>query len=115
VRRAAGILLAGAALAAGCGDGDAEPSVGGQDKDQGSEQAQAQAPGQTTTVERTTRVEVLKQARGGGFDPRAIYDRVGPGVVEIVSIIEAATRRPTAAATEVAAAVIRAAASGRAS
>ncbi len=40
----------------------------------------------TTTVERTTRVQVLKSAPGAaGFDPRAIYERSSPGVVTVIS------------------------------
>ena len=66
------VLAAVALLAAGCGGGDDEG---------GGDAAQPAA-----TVERTTRVEVLKQAEGGGFDPEAIFDRVGPGVVEVISI-----------------------------
>jgi len=41
---------------------------------------------QTQTVERTTRVEVVKQAgRKGGFDPEGIYRRDAAGVVTILS------------------------------
>ena len=41
---------------------------------------------QTRTVERTTRVEVVKQAgRKGGFDPEGIYRRDAAGVVTILS------------------------------
>lgn len=40
----------------------------------------------TSTVERTTRVEVLKSAGGvGGFDPQGIYRRESPGVVTILA------------------------------
>jgi 2-alkenal reductase len=49
----------------------------------------------TRTVERTTRVEVVKQLGGGdgagattGFDPRAIYERESLGVVTVVSLFQ---------------------------
>jgi S1-C subfamily serine protease len=74
VRRLWLVLAAAALVATGCGGGDS--GDGGND-----EPAQPAA-----TVERTTRVEVLKQAEGGAFDPEAIFDRVGPGVVEVISI-----------------------------
>ena len=72
VRRAAGPALAAAALVAlaGCGGG----SDGG-----GSTTT-------TATVQRTTRVEVVKGADPTGrFDPQAIYRRDAPGVVTILS------------------------------
>jgi 2-alkenal reductase len=58
-------LAATALLAAGCGGGT-----------------------KTRTVQSTTtRVEVLSQvgAKGGGFDPRAIYEHESPGVVTVIA------------------------------
>jgi S1-C subfamily serine protease len=58
--------VAVAALIAGCGGGgDKKPSS-----------------------KTTTRVEVIEQSAGGegGFNPRAIYQREGPGVVTVVSL-----------------------------
>ncbi|MDX6685884.1 MAG: hypothetical protein QOF86_2012 [Baekduia sp.] len=43
-------------------------------------------PVPTTTVHRTTRVEVVKEAAGSkGFDPQGIYRRDSPGVVTILA------------------------------
>ena len=69
-RRAAAAVAAAGLLAAGCGgDGD-----GGD------------ARTVTSTVGRTTRVEVVKGADPTGrFDPQAIYRRDSPGVVTILS------------------------------
>jgi S1-C subfamily serine protease len=40
----------------------------------------------TSTVERTTRVEVVKEAgRADGFDPEGIYRRESPGVVTVIT------------------------------
>jgi S1-C subfamily serine protease len=78
VTRRLGIALAAAALAAGCGNGDNDP--------RGSREAD-EPP--ATTVERTTRVEVIKRAAGDeGFDPEAIFRRDGPGVVTIRSFFD---------------------------
>lgn len=65
-----GALLTGGA--AGCTVGD--------DDDEG-------AGGNPTTVQRTTRVEVVRDAPGSSaaFDPEAIFARVGPGVVTVFS------------------------------
>jgi 2-alkenal reductase len=42
--------------------------------------------GETRTVERSTRVEVVKESGGAeGFDPEGIYRREAPGVVTIIS------------------------------
>ncbi|MBJ7332780.1 MAG: trypsin-like peptidase domain-containing protein [Solirubrobacteraceae bacterium] len=44
-----------------------------------------------TTVERTTRVEVVQDAPSAGvvnFDPQRVYERVGPGVVTVFSVFE---------------------------
>jgi S1-C subfamily serine protease len=61
------VALAIAALIAGCG--------GGGDKS-------------SSKSRTTTRVEVIEQSPGdeGGFNPRAIYQREGPGVVTVVSL-----------------------------
>lgn len=77
-RRLLRTLAACAALAAaGCGSGDEKGEPG------------AAGSGDATTVERTTRVEVLKNAgEDGGFDPEAVFRRDGPGVVTIVSLFE---------------------------
>jgi S1-C subfamily serine protease len=74
-RRIAG-ALACTALLAGCGG-----SGGGGSDGKKTEQVE------TTT----TRVEVVEGigAEGGGFDPRAIYDKEAPGVVTIISVFEA--------------------------
>ena len=73
------IALAAAALVAGCG-GSSDPRDGGG----GSEQA-SEAP--ATTVERETRVEVIERiGEEGGFDPKAVFRRDGPGVVTIRSL-----------------------------
>ena len=74
--RRTGIALAAAALVAGCGGGD--------DPRDGREEA-SEAP--ATTVERQTRVEVIERiGEKGGFDPRAVFRRDGPGVVTIRSL-----------------------------
>jgi S1-C subfamily serine protease len=63
-----------AALLAGCGKDD-PPSA-----------ATTAAPGSgTRTVERTTRVEVVKPIASKGFDPAAIYKREAPGVVTVTA------------------------------
>jgi S1-C subfamily serine protease len=69
VRRTAGVLLAVIGLAAvGCDAGGEE---------------QPSAPAKVTT----TRVQVVEGlGRKGGFDPSAIYDRLAPGVVTILSV-----------------------------
>lgn len=71
--RAVAICLCGAALALG-------PAGCTLDEDDG-------AGGEPTTVQRTTRVEVVRSAPGASavFDPRAIFERVGPGVVTVFS------------------------------
>ncbi len=75
-RRALIVLAAAGALAAGCGGDDSNP------RSDGSEPA-----ADPTTVERTTRVEVVEQSGADeGFDPERIFRRDGPGVVTIVSI-----------------------------
>ena len=77
---AATVLVAGGA--AGCGKSGS---------DDGSETASSGGGGGTTTVEtveRTTRVEVLKKAPTKGqaaFDPAGIYEREGQGVVTIIA------------------------------
>lgn len=45
------------------------------------------AGGEPTTVQRTTRVEIVRPApaTAAAFDPQAIFERVGPGVVTVFS------------------------------
>jgi S1-C subfamily serine protease len=51
-----------------------------------SDEQPASASGETRTVERSTRVEVVKQSgKAKGFDPEGIYRREAPGVVTIIS------------------------------
>ncbi|MBJ7520344.1 MAG: trypsin-like peptidase domain-containing protein [Solirubrobacteraceae bacterium] len=72
-RRLLAAALAGAVLLSGC-------SIGG-DEDG--------ANGEPTTVQRTTRVEVVRDAPSANavrFDPAAVYERVGPGVVTVFSV-----------------------------
>jgi S1-C subfamily serine protease len=77
VRRAAAALAAALLVAAaGC-------DAGGGD-DQGGESA---APSEVTTT-RVQVVEGLGDERAGRFDPAAIYDRLSPGVVTILSIFD---------------------------
>ncbi|MBA3326836.1 MAG: trypsin-like peptidase domain-containing protein [Solirubrobacterales bacterium] len=48
----------------------------------------ADRSGRTETVERNTRVEVVKQiGEKGGFDPVGIYEREAPGVVTVFSVL----------------------------
>jgi S1-C subfamily serine protease len=64
VRRGLIGLAAAAVLVAGCGGGSTK----------------------TRTVQTTTtKVEVVRQAGGAGFDPQSIYDRDAPGVVTVIS------------------------------
>ena len=77
------VLASIAALSAsGCSLSDDEP--GGGDAEPG-----AAVDGQTITGTRTvekTKVNVVEDiGKDGAFDPRAIYDRLGPGVVTIIS------------------------------
>ena len=76
MRRAAVAAVALAAIAgAGC-------SVDGDDGDSGEA---AQAPSAVST----TRVQVVEGlGRRGGFDPSAIYKRLSPGVVTVISIFD---------------------------
>jgi S1-C subfamily serine protease len=81
VTRRACIALAAAALAAGCGGAGGDPRDSGGD---GGSQA-SEAPAET--VERQTRVEVIERiGEKGGFDPKAVFRRDGPGVVTIRSL-----------------------------
>jgi S1-C subfamily serine protease len=81
------VLAALALAAAGCGGGGDDPGTGsGRGSGGGGETTASAGP---ETVERTTRVEVVEQQGGeGGFDARAIYRRVSPGVVTIISVFE---------------------------
>ena len=76
-------LAAGVAvLALGAGGGLA--ACGKEDDDRDS--ATRTDAGSTQTVQRTTRVEVVRQVGGeDAFDPAAIYERDGPGVVTVVA------------------------------
>ncbi|MDO8184399.1 trypsin-like peptidase domain-containing protein [Conexibacter sp. JD483] len=67
-------LTAVALAVAGCGGGDEGPD--GLSSDHG--------PVRTAT----TRVEVIRQASDGRFDPSAIYAREAPGVVTVISLFE---------------------------
>jgi S1-C subfamily serine protease len=49
------------------------------------------APSATTTVERTTRVEVVKRGGRVQFDPASIYEREAPGVVTVISVTGSGT------------------------
>jgi S1-C subfamily serine protease len=52
----------------------------------GEETRQEQAASSTQTVDRTTRVEVVRESgEADGFDPEGIYRRDGPGVVTVLS------------------------------
>jgi S1-C subfamily serine protease len=75
VRGTAAVLLAVLGLAAaGCDGDEQDPS--------------SSAPREVTT----TRVQVVEGiGRKGGFDPAAIYDRLAPGVVTILSLFEGGT------------------------
>ena len=76
MRRAlAGAACALALVGGGCSIGDEEE-----------ERPAATAPSEPATVE-TTRVEVVRGLGSkGGFDPAGIYDRLGPGVVTVISL-----------------------------
>jgi len=72
-RAALALVVALAALVAGCGFG------GGDDSENGA------APERSTT-----RVEVIRSlGKGDGFDPQAIYKEEAPGVVTVVSLFDA--------------------------
>jgi S1-C subfamily serine protease len=81
VRRAAAAAAAGLlVLAAGCNVNGDNSSSSGADKSAG--------PREVTT----TRVQVVEGlGRDGGFDPAAIYDRLSPGVVTIISMFSGGT------------------------
>ena len=72
-----------ALLVGGCSLSDDEPNKGG-DAEPG-----AAVDGQTITGTRTverTKVDVVEDiGKDGAFDPRTIYERLGPGVVTIIS------------------------------
>jgi S1-C subfamily serine protease len=86
-RRLLILLAALALLAAGCGGAD-DPRDRGADSEDPQEQSEAAAASdRTETVERTTRVEVVRRSgEDEGFDPEAIFRRDGPGVVTIISV-----------------------------
>jgi S1-C subfamily serine protease len=76
VRRAAAALVLPALLLTSCA------VYGSEARDE------AGAPSATRTVERT-RVEVVEGlGEGGGFDPSAIYERLAPGVVTVISLFD---------------------------
>ncbi|HMJ33822.1 MAG TPA: trypsin-like peptidase domain-containing protein [Baekduia sp.] len=85
-RAAAGLAtaMAFALPAAGCG----RDSSGGDGSGGGARgTSTAQTRTQTETVQRTTRVEVVRQAGADtGFDPQGIYRRESPGVVTLLAI-----------------------------
>ena len=71
----AAAVLAGALSIAGCGGG--------------SESDAESAPPNTAKEVRTTRVEVVKGlGKDGRFDPSALYRRLSPGVVTVLSIFD---------------------------
>ena len=73
MRRALLLACATALAVAGCGRGDADDE---------------EAAARTQTVERTTRVEVIRQLGGeDAFDPAAIYEREARGVVTVFSVL----------------------------
>lgn len=82
-RRARPALLAAAALClAGCG----------RSGDEAGPAATSASPTRTSTVERTTRVEIIKRLDADGrpvgreaFDPADIYERESPGIVTVLS------------------------------
>ena len=76
-RRALALLAAATVLPlAGCGSGDGD----------GDEAPRAGSDAPAQTVQRTTRVEVVKESGAkGGFDPAGIYRREAPGVVTVLS------------------------------
>ena len=81
-RAAAGALVA-LVLAQGAAACGRDAGGGGGDAADGT----TPAPGSTQTVQRTTRVEVVKAAGADeGFDPQGIYRREAPGVVTILAI-----------------------------
>ena len=72
MKRALLLACAAALAGAGCGRDDADDD----------------AAARTQTVERTTRVEVIRQLGGeDAFDPAAIYEREAPGVVTVFSVL----------------------------
>jgi S1-C subfamily serine protease len=82
--RLAAVLALCALAASGCSLSDNEPNGGSADPG-------AAVDGQTITGTRTvekTKVDVVENlGKGGGFDPQAIYRRLAPGVVTIISIV----------------------------
>ena len=77
-RATAAALAAAALLASGCGGAELPGGDG-------------EGSARVETVERTTRVEVVRErgTRTGGFDPQRVYERVGPGVVTVFTLFEA--------------------------
>jgi S1-C subfamily serine protease len=90
----AAVLALLALAASGCSLSDKEPNGGNADPG-------AAVDGQTITGTRTvekTKVDVVENlGQGGRFDPHAIYDRLGPGVVTVISLF---TDKPTAGGGE---------------
>jgi S1-C subfamily serine protease len=77
VRRAAAAVAAALLLAAAGCDSNGDDSQSGD----------SAGPSEVTTT-RVQVVEGLGDRRGGGFDPAAIYERLAPGVVTILSIFD---------------------------
>jgi len=75
--RASAALAAAAIAIAGCGGSGDDGAVD---------------DGVAASVERTTTVEIVRGAGGGGrFDPAAIYERDAPGVVTVFSVLPGAS------------------------
>src|SRR3954469_4412159 len=91
LRRLTALAALLALVLSGCSLSDDEKTTGG-DADPG-----AAVDGQTITGTRTverTKVNVVEDiGKDGAFDPRAIYDRLGPGVVTVISTF-GDTRKP---------------------
>ena len=85
-RALGGLLAAATLLASGCG---------GAELPGGDEPSPERAGAPAETVERTTRVEVVRErgTRTAGFDPQRLYQRVGPGVVTVFTLFEAGEER----------------------
>src|SRR3954447_10062850 len=83
LRRLTAMALLLAALLSGCSLADEEKTTGGETDAAGAVDGQTITG--TRTVERHKANVVEDIGKNGAFDPRAIYDRLGPGVVTIIS------------------------------